>query len=211
MSSGPGGSRKKNVAVVHLKKVCKILANDKGEHARFPGSQPISLMSNHLQSLKESSYFVCEKSDGVRYLLLIHDSQRVDTAKYAKVFLVNRKFEFVPIKGLDILFESENGKKYLEYMNNTLLDGELVIDEIQLEDGTHKKQAMFLVFDAINIRRKFVGDLDLFDRLRVAQAEGVSKFQELMAALPEEARINMPFFFTLKQMVRNLAIEKDIM
>ena len=39
----------------------------------FPGSQPVSLTRKKLnQLLRVRSYFVCEKSDGVRYMLYAH-------------------------------------------------------------------------------------------------------------------------------------------
>eukprot|EP00511_Aplanochytrium_stocchinoi_P012501 CAMPEP_0204876570 /NCGR_PEP_ID=MMETSP1348-20121228/47712_1 /ASSEMBLY_ACC=CAM_ASM_000700 /TAXON_ID=215587 /ORGANISM="Aplanochytrium stocchinoi, Strain GSBS06" /LENGTH=265 /DNA_ID=CAMNT_0052033345 /DNA_START=101 /DNA_END=898 /DNA_ORIENTATION=+ len=198
-SVGKGG---KNVVVVHLKNTCKVLAKDQAPMARFPGSQPVSLLRYHLQTLRERSYYVCEKSDGVRYLLLIHKSKDFDTGKYAKIFLVDRQFRFTPLPGLDILFEGEEGSRLFSYINHTLLDGELIVDEIPTKDGGHRKQAMFLVFDAISIQGRFVGNLDLFDRLRVAQGCIVQKFQDLMRKLPEETQAKLPFIMTLKQMFR---------
>ena len=51
----------------------------------FPGGQPSSLTRATLGQLVEKSYFVCEKADGVRYLLL---------ATRAGCFLVDQKYDF---------------------------------------------------------------------------------------------------------------------
>ncbi|GAA5946865.1 hypothetical protein JCM1841_001201, partial [Sporobolomyces salmonicolor] len=50
----------------HLARLCGI----KGT-ARFPGSQPVSFDLHSLQLLETEDFWVCEKSDGVRVLVLI--------------------------------------------------------------------------------------------------------------------------------------------
>jgi len=70
---------------------------------RFPGPQPVSIERRHFSWLKRQPYFVCEKTDGVRQLLVSTDEG---------VFLVNRAFNIEPVK--------------IRVPKDTLLDGELV-------------------------------------------------------------------------------------
>jgi hypothetical protein len=52
-----------------LKKANDVLANFKASE-KFPGAQPISFQSNHIFTLQNSEFLVCEKSDGQRYFLV---------------------------------------------------------------------------------------------------------------------------------------------
>lgn len=57
--------------VAELKAACTRLCA--ASFPYFPGSQPVSLTRKKLdQLLRVRSYFVCEKSDGVRYMLYAH-------------------------------------------------------------------------------------------------------------------------------------------
>lgn len=76
--------------------------------SNFPGPQPVSIERRHFPLLKAQPYSVCEKTDGVRHILM-------STAD--GVFLVNRAFEIVPLK--------------MRVPKDTVLDGELV----QLKNG----------------------------------------------------------------------------
>ena len=75
----------------------------KSDGTRFPGPQPVSIERRHFSLLKRQPYFVCEKTDGVRHLLVSTEEG---------VFLVNRAFVIEPVK--------------IRVPKDTLLDGELV-------------------------------------------------------------------------------------
>ncbi|KAG0098175.1 Dcp1p-Dcp2p decapping enzyme complex alpha subunit [Podila epicladia] len=99
----------------------------------FPGSFPVFFEQSHLQNLTSEEYFVMEKVAGVRYMLL-----STITPKGPACFLIDRHFEisFVPQLLLPL---RDNPAKY---QNDTLLDGEMVI-----ESDSTKKTLRFLVFD----------------------------------------------------------------
>lgn len=183
------------VLVADLKNKCAQLAQSK-QSDRFPGSQPVSLLRKHLRKLKSEDFFVCEKTDGVRYLLLIcrHEDGK------SPMYLISRKFEFYPVKGIAKLFQNA---QVLESFNNSLLDGELVVDEIKQPNGEIKHQAMYLAYDVLNIRGSYVGNLALNDRLRIIQGEFVFPIQQLILAYrKEESFEELPFLFGIKQMYR---------
>jgi hypothetical protein len=71
--------------------------------SRFPGPQPVSIERRHFPLLKRQPYYVCEKTDGVRYFLISLDSG---------VYIVNRAFATETVK--------------IRIPKDTLLDGELV-------------------------------------------------------------------------------------
>ena len=59
---------------------------------RFPGSHPISLSKESLEGNTE--YLVCEKSDGVRYLLYIAQIIKIRGINECQGFLIDRKYNF---------------------------------------------------------------------------------------------------------------------
>ena len=71
--------------------------------SRFPGPQPVSIERRHFPLLKKQPYVICEKTDGVRQLLVSTEEG---------VFLVNRAFKTDPVK--------------VRIPKGTILDGELV-------------------------------------------------------------------------------------
>ena len=107
---------------------------------RFPGPQPVSIERRHFPILKRNRYVVCEKTDGVRYLL-VSDAER-------HVMLVNRSFELTTV--------------HLNIPKNTILDGELVT--------CHDGRKLFVVHDAVLIKDENVSTYSLTERLDMAKS-----------------------------------------
>ncbi|KAJ7741583.1 mRNA capping enzyme, catalytic domain-containing protein [Mycena maculata] len=111
------------------------------DHDRFPGSQPVSFAKGDLAKLKSQDFWVCEKSDGIRVLLLVHtDSEQT-------VYLIDRKNEYYQLQGL-FFPHHENPKMPLQ---NTIVDGELVFD---VDPRTSHQTLRFLAFDCLVINNQ---------------------------------------------------------
>jgi mRNA guanylyltransferase len=87
----------------------------------FPGSQPVSFVRNHLKALEEEDYWVCEKSDGTRYLLFA-----ITLPAGPAVFLIDRKFTVRYVRDLVLIVPPLKPNENVKTHHETLLDGELV-------------------------------------------------------------------------------------
>ena len=96
------------------------------EYRTFPGPQPVSIERVHMERLFADPYWVCEKSDGMRFLFVC---TRYNDKPYC--FLMDRKLD---IYMLDL--EMVTGA-----FDGTILDGELVRNKI-----THRFE--YLVYDS---------------------------------------------------------------
>ena len=135
----------------------------------FPGLQVINIDREKLNYFTHwpERFLLCEKTDGVRYLLI--------QFKNGKCFLVGRNLEFFEINIPERLppppsFMKINNEWNIEY----LLDGELVLDNANEEDdekskiievGGKKKKINFLIFDAVIIKCLNYGHLPFKQRL----------------------------------------------
>lgn len=91
---------------------------------RFPGPQPVSIERRHFPLLKRQPYVVCEKTDGVRYMLVCPPGSK-------ESYLVNRNFETKLVS-------------FAGFPKDTILDGELVT--------TKDKRELFMVHDAVRVK-----------------------------------------------------------
>lgn len=104
---------------------------------RFPGCQPISIEYKHFDLLRKNDYVVCEKTDGVRFMLLafMYGSHKV-------CVLVNR--------ALDMFLCKLTFRRTI--YEGTILEGELYKDT-------------FLIYDCLKESGIIVGHKNFIDRL----------------------------------------------
>lgn len=107
----------------------------------FPGPQPVSIERRHFPILRRSEYLVCEKSDGVRHLLvaLMYNDKKM-------CIIMNRANDMflVPLNLPKVAY------------NGTVLDGELI------------QGNLLLVYDAVCVSGTSVRNLNLIQRMENA-------------------------------------------
>lgn len=112
---------------------------DGSDGTRFPGPQPVSIERRHFPLLKRQPYVVCEKTDGVRQLLVCPPN--------GAPCIVNRAWHAEPVK--------------VKIPKDTILDGELV--------KSKSGKVLFMVHDAVRVKGVAVGTQSLTERLEAAR------------------------------------------
>lgn len=113
----------------------------------FPGPQPISIERAHFSKLAENPYWVCAKTDGVRYVM-----QCVCIQDVMYCVLVDRKTEIY-------LIEMRTVRD--AFLQGTLLDGELIKNH-------DTNQYDFLVYDSVRVCGKDTTQLPHSERMKCA-------------------------------------------
>lgn len=125
--------------------------------AGFPGAQPVSMMCANMRYLGEKKYKVSWKADGTRYMLLIEGKDQL--------YFTDRDFSIFQIHGLTF----PSSKNPYEHTTNTLVDGEMVLDE-DPSKPEGQKTPRFLVYDIIvyeEVHKMGMKDFDQrFDAIR---------------------------------------------
>ncbi|KDE04915.1 hypothetical protein, variant [Microbotryum lychnidis-dioicae p1A1 Lamole] len=171
----------------HLSTLCGLNA------LRFPGSQPVSFDLQSLKMLEEEDFWVCEKSDGVRVIVLV-----VATEQGQQTYLVDRRYDFYQVSGLR--FPHQTGLDFDH--SNTVLDGELVID-VEPARGEVLRLLLFdcLVIDSENLMHK-----PLHKRYGRLKAYIMEPYDKLLMAHPEACEY-LPFEVRLKPQELSYGIE----
>ncbi|PKK70276.1 mRNA capping enzyme, alpha subunit [Rhizophagus irregularis] len=164
--------------------------------SNFPGAQPISFNSAHLQELQNENYFVCEKTDGTRILIYI----TCDNSGQ-QVFLIDRKnyYRFVP----SLFFPIPDDPTFSQFHHETLIDGELVNDTESDGEITLK----LLTFDLLVIDRKNLMNRPLTSRLGYLKENIIKPYKNMLLKRPELVQ-TQPFIIDLKQMEFSYGLDK---
>ncbi|KAK1444601.1 mRNA-capping enzyme like protein [Babesia gibsoni] len=145
-----------------LKKVRQLLG---WPHESFPGSQPVSFTRKDLPMIFRSDYVVCEKTDGVRALLL---------AASGAIYLIGRNDEVhhvamrLPVRG-----------NIAESQQITLLDGEIVIDTVN-SDGILFERPRFMCYDGIYVQRRSLKHLNFLERLSIVYTDVILPYKRVL-------------------------------
>lgn len=187
----------------------------------FPGSQPVSLIRNHLDNeLLFNDYVICEKTDGIRYLLYL-----AMTPSGPAAFIINRKGEVRGWDGVTLpLPSSSQSSQSLQssrkdshsfdqfqslYHCDTLIDGEIVNIK-SIDSHSHSSNidshsnhsnidshstisTVFLAFDILLNQGKNVCREHLYDRLRHLQNDILEPFnkREMKLRLERDGKVEM--------------------
>ncbi|KAI3883068.1 hypothetical protein MKW92_014076, partial [Papaver armeniacum] len=141
-----------------LRRACySLLKLRAGAASKFPGSNPVSLNSENLESLRKIDYRATWKADGTRYMMLINSGG---------CYLIDRSFNFRRVRMRFPLLQQPNRGTHNN--NSTLLDGEMVIDT---DPKTHKQKRRYLAFDLMAINGVSVIECPFGERLKMLEEQ----------------------------------------
>ena len=158
----------------------------RNNNTNFPGAQPVSFASYHLEELKQRDYYVCEKSDGIRVMMYFTEGNPGQEVHY----LIDRKNDYYYVEGLHFPIPGEDLQKFHK---ETVIDGELVNDRLP-NGGTQLK---YLVFDCLIVDGQSLIDRPLDKRLAYFRERVNAPYQALLKRFPEEVQY-MPFLLEFK-------------
>ncbi|KIW41423.1 uncharacterized protein PV06_06984 [Exophiala oligosperma] len=160
----------------------------------FPGAQPVSFAAKHITELKREDYYVCEKTDGMRYLMyLTRDGER-DIH-----YLIDRKNDYYYVPGLH--FPHHEDPTFKRFHTDTILDGELVEDQYPDKPPVVK----FLIFDCLVLDGNSLMQRPLDKRLAYCKSYVLKPYH---AMLKQDPSIHQAFVIEDKATEFSYALEK---
>lgn len=181
----------------------------------FPGAQPVSFARTHLKALQDTeyvictdliattkrcSYYLCEKTDGIRCLLYLTFYLDGDDTIEAHL-LIDRKNDYYNIDNPHFHFPMPEGPVQ-HFHTETLLDGELVLDT--MPNGELRRT--YLVFDCLALDGAPLLQRHLDKRLGYFFERVLKPYNELLKKYPEEKE-EQPFTVIPKKMEKSYGIQ----
>ncbi|KAH3688671.1 hypothetical protein WICPIJ_000362 [Wickerhamomyces pijperi] len=156
----------------------------------FIGSQPVSFTKEHLDAnLHRRDYLVCEKSDGLRCLML----NTSDPNGAEATILITRENQFFLVPGFHFPVPDDQEK----FHTNTLIDGELVLSERADGNG---KELKYLMFDCLLMNGQSLISLPLQKRLGKLKYFFYDPYSKFCQSQPQFAQENNRFKVRMKDM-----------
>ncbi|KZV90459.1 hypothetical protein EXIGLDRAFT_720319, partial [Exidia glandulosa HHB12029] len=128
------------------------------KHDSFPGAQPVSFVKNDITRLQKKDYWVCEKSDGIRVLMLVICNDNAH-----EVFLLDRNNTY---------------RNPARALGNSVLDGELLVDET----------TRLLLFDCLVCDDQNLMGKPLISRYGRLQDWLLTPFERMLKEMPHLAK-----------------------
>ncbi|KAM3159609.1 mRNA-capping enzyme subunit alpha [Lachancea thermotolerans] len=175
--------------------VCKLLNSPKPAKT-FPGSQPISFHHSDIEEkLLQQDYYVCEKTDGLRGLMLIVINP---VTKEQGCFIIDRENNYYQVNGFRFpRLPKQSRKELLEtFQDGTLIDGELVL---QTNPVTKVKELRYLMFDCLAINGRCIVQSPTSSRLAHLGKEFFKPYYDLRSLYPAQCA-TFPFKISMKHM-----------
>lgn len=154
-----------------------------GSH--FPGPQPISIERKHMHILKQKLYVVCEKTDGVRHLLVC---LRIGQTKVCA--LVDRLFHIRVIRAalpIDTILDGE------------LLDNSFIVHDAILVSGENVMQKYLT--ERLEKARGVIGP-SMGIKISVKRMRPMSDFEQLVVETQGNPKVDGFIFTPIKEPVR---------
>ncbi|KAH9043275.1 mRNA capping enzyme [Lactarius pseudohatsudake] len=166
-------------------------------HDRFPGSQPVSFSTKDLDRLEQDDYWVCEKSDGIRVLLVVLTN--LETSEQI-VCIVDRHNMYREISGL-FFPHYEHPERPLR---STVLDAELVID---VDPRTKRETLRLLCFDCLVVDNQKVMSKTLDKRYYRLKEFVFKPYAKMLRDHPHMVE-SQPFDVQVKEVNFSYSIDK---
>eukprot|EP01130_Rhizamoeba_saxonica_P001251 TRINITY_DN11134_c0_g1_i1.p1 TRINITY_DN11134_c0_g1~~TRINITY_DN11134_c0_g1_i1.p1 ORF type:complete len:446 (-),score=85.74 TRINITY_DN11134_c0_g1_i1:66-1403(-) len=161
-------------------------SHDHSQSRYFPGCAPVPLSRSDFDFVRsqKDNYWVCEKSDGKRALMLVLSSG---------IYLLDKKCAFYKLDDAMIIPYHED---LTRMQNGTILDGELTYN-------FHYEKYCFMIFDIVAINGERVANLSLTNRLKEVRDKIITPYRNRYT--PDDIGKKLPLvilgkeFFKLKQ------------